>query len=204
MTLPASLRRAAPAACAAVVAAISCGKPQPLPLAQRAYAHPESGYRFVIPPYWKVLRGEVRSPSGILFTIQVLSLEDGEEAWVSALPRSVVPQLEQWARYFFRVVDKPSEEPATLGGEPALHLVYPVRIRPVDPRMRVAYWVARHGANLYVLRASYPADTSADDERAVADFLASWQFTAPSGAPEQGPPGTFTLTVPPRPFGAPR
>jgi hypothetical protein len=176
----------------------SCSAPPVPPVAQRTYAHPESGYRFVTPPHWKFLRGEVRSPNATLITIQVLSLEDAEEPFVKGLPETIVPQLEAWAKYYFRVVGTPSTRPTTLGGQPALEVDYPVRVRETDHPSRVSYWVGVHANRLYIVRVSIPAGAGEEDSAGLKEFLDSWQFTTPTGGSEQGPPGTFVIAIPKR------
>lgn len=183
----------------ALLAGSACGPGPALTVEQRTFASKESGYRYIAPPYWKVLRGEVRSPEGILITIQVLNLEDGDPKFIKGLPGTIVPQLEAWARHFYGVVGTPTQHPFTLGGEPGLTVRYPVRIRPVDPEASIVYWVARHGNRFYVLRAAIPPGGAQADAKGLDEFLASWQFIGPGAGGSNAPPGSFQLEVPEAP-----
>ncbi|MGE5234880.1 MAG: hypothetical protein ACM3O7_00860 [Acidobacteriota bacterium] len=183
----------------AALFATACGSPAVPPVAERTFAHPESGYRFVAPPHWQVMRGEVRSPNATLITIQVLALDDAEESFVKGLPGTIVPQLEAWAKYYFRVVGAPVQRPTTLAGQPALEVTYPVRVRETDAPGQVSYWVAVHSNRIYIIRVSVPARSTSQDDAGLREFLASWQFTTPTGGSDQGPAGTFVLSIPKKP-----
>ncbi|MBZ5637573.1 MAG: hypothetical protein LAO51_02325 [Acidobacteriia bacterium] len=146
----------------------------------------ERGYRFVLPPGWKMFGWEARSPSGSLLTIDVHSLVGADAKFVAGLPQSVVPQLEAWTLYYFNVVEQAVSRETTVGGAPALEVVYPTRIRAQDPPSRAEYWVVRNGSLLYIVRATYPAGRADTDGPAVRDLLASWTFleaTAPNAKP---------------------
>jgi len=67
-------RLPAVAAGVAVLVLAACGG-TPAPVAQ-TYSSAASGYSYVCPPGWKVIRGEVRSSNDSLVTIQVLDLTD--------------------------------------------------------------------------------------------------------------------------------
>jgi hypothetical protein len=179
-----------------VVAAASCGEPPVKTVEQRTYVSRESGYRYVAPVGWDVLRGEVRSPSKSLISIQVASLENADETFVADLPDSYMPQLEGWTKYYFSADGTPTTSPATLDGVAALEVSWPIRIRPADPAGKVVYWVASNAGYLYVIRAVFPAGSFELDEPSVREFLASWRFTEPTGPPEGGPPGTLILSIP--------
>jgi hypothetical protein len=183
---------------AAVLALAACGG-APAPVAQ-TYTSAASGYSYVCPPGWKVIRGEVRSSNDSLVTIQVLDLTDAREDWEKGLPDSITPQLEQWSNYYFRVVEKGTRTDATLGGEPAMQLVHPVRIRPSDGPGQVLYRVARHLSKLYVVRVSMPAGAADRDAAGLVAFFNSWKFVEPKPAPGDEPPTGFVLTVPGRPY----
>ncbi len=178
------------------VAAASCSERPVKTVEQRTYVSRDSGYRYVAPVGWDVLRGEVRSPSKSLITIQVASLEDADETFVANLPNSYMPQLEGWTKYYFSVDGEPSSRPATLGGVAALEVSWPIRIRPADPPGKTVYWLASNAGYLYVIRVVFPAGSDELDEPSVRAFLASWQFTEPAGPPEGGPPGTLILSIP--------
>jgi hypothetical protein len=183
------------------VALVGCSAPPPEPLGKRAYESPTGGYSVMVPAGWKVLQGEARSPNGTLVTVKVLSLDNAEEEFLAALPGSIVPQLEAWARYFFQVVGEPTKTPTSLGGVPALQVVYPIRIRSSDPLGQAAFWVAQNGSNLYVVRVTSQAGVAASDESDVREFIASWKFTGVAIGDGEAPPGSYFLDVPPRPRG---
>jgi hypothetical protein len=191
-----AVRRIAPALVAAALVASGCGDRPVKTVQQRTYASRDSGYRYVAPVGWDVLRGEVRSPSKSLITIQVASLENADETFLADLPHSYIPQLEGWTKYYFSADGAPATRPTTLGGLAALEVSWPIRIRPADPPGSVVYWVASNAGYLYVIRVVFPAGAFELDEPGVREFLASWQFTEPAGPPEGGPPGTLILSVP--------
>jgi len=88
--------------------AVGCGQPDVVPVEKRTFVDTNRGYQYVVPPGWKYLRGEVRSPGGSLFSVNTLSLIGGDETFIADLPYSMLPQLEAWARYFFSVEALPS------------------------------------------------------------------------------------------------
>jgi hypothetical protein len=182
-----------------LLAGSGCAAPPPPSFEARAYESPTGGYTVTVPAGWRVLQGEVRSPSGTLITVKVLSLENADQSFVNGLPASITPQLEAWARYFFQVVGEPTQTVTSLGGVSALEVVYPIRIRPSDPQGHVAFWVAQHDVNLYVIRVASPAGVAPGDAQGVEAFLASWQFVgvASRGSSGEAPPGSFVLDVPP-------
>ena len=162
-----------------------CAGPGPT-LKERAVEDRERGYRFLLPPGWKMFGYEARSPSGSLLTIDVHSLVGADSQCVTGLPESVIPQLEAWTLYYFNTVDKPATRQTTVGGSPALEIVYTTRVRTQDPPSRAEYWVVRNGSLLYILRATYPAGRADAESPAVRDLLASWVFleaTAPGAKP---------------------
>jgi len=178
------------------IAAVSCSERPVRTVEQRTYVSRDSGYRYVAPAGWEVLRGEVRSPSKSLISIQVASLENADETFLAKLPDSYIPQLEGWTKYYFAADGPPTTREATLGGVAALEVSWPIRIRPADPPGKVVYWVASTAGYLYVIRTVFPAGTFELDEPSVREFLDSWQFTEPMGPPEGGPPGTLILSIP--------
>jgi hypothetical protein len=188
---------------AGLLALAACSAPPPPEsLERRAYESPTGGYSVMVPAGWKVLQGEARSPNGTLVTVKVLSLENADQAFVDGLPGSIVPQLEAWARYFFQVVEPPTQTPTTLGGAPALRVVYPIRIRPGDPQGQAAFWVAQNGVNLYVVRVTSPMGVAASDEAGVRELVDSWTFTGLAPTSDGvAPPGSYVLDVPPGPKG---
>ena len=190
------MRRIAFVAFLGALAAVGCSERPVKTVEQRTYVSRDSGYRYVAPVGWEVLRGEVRSASKSLITIQVASLENADETFVAGLPHSYIPQLEGWTRHYFSVDGEPSTRPATLGGVAALEVTWPIRIRAIDPPGRAVYWVASTSGYVYVIRVVFPSGAFERDEPGVREFLASWQFTEPAGPPEGGPPGTLILSIP--------
>ena len=156
--------------------ATGCGEPAVPPVEKRTVHDVDRGIHFVVPPRWTYLGEEVLSPSGSIFFIEIISLEDADPAFVKELPESIVQQLEARTRYFFGVVLDPVREKVTVGGEPGLRVTFPVRVRSTDPPSEVVYWVVKFGGNLYALRATYPAGFASKDSPAVAEIIASWQF----------------------------
>jgi hypothetical protein len=178
------------------LAAVGCGERPVKTVEERSYVSRESGYRYVAPVGWDVLRGEVRSANKTLITIQVASLENADETFLANLPHSYMPQLEGWTSYYFVVDGAATTRPATLGGVAALEVTWPIRIRKTDPPGRAVYWVASSAGHVYVIRAVFPAGAFELDQPDVGEFLASWRFTEPAGPPEGGPPGTLILSIP--------
>jgi hypothetical protein len=163
-------------ACAVPLA--GCASPS---VEERTRVNEEGGYRYVVPIGWREVQGEVRSPNNTLVSVQVVSLDYGDDAFIAGLPRTVLPQLEAWARKLYQVVDSPAEAQSTLGGEPALLIVYPVRTRPEDPLGHIAYRVARHRQNLFVMRAAFPHGTEVEDARGLDELLATWRYLDAAG-----------------------
>jgi hypothetical protein len=172
---------------------VNCSGSAPT-LKERTIEDRERGYRFVLPTGWRMFGYEARSSAGSLLTIDVHSLVGADKEFVAGLPQSVVPQLEAWTLYYFDTVDKASSQQVTVGGAPALEVVFPTRIRPQDPPSRAEYWVVRNESLLYILRATYPPGRADEDGRAVRDLLGSWTFLEAT-APGARPIGT---TPPPR------
>jgi len=154
----------------------SCGGSPPPSAEQRTFKNPEIGVQYVVPPNWWVLNGEARSRLGTLFTIDATNLQDASPEFVAGLPDSVLPQLEDNTRRFFSIVEKPARREVTVGGEPALEVVFPVRVRPQDRPGEVAFRVVRSGNMLYLLRTVFTADGVADDRPLMAEALATFKF----------------------------
>ena len=174
------LVRAALMAVPALVLTLACGLGPPSE-EQRRVQDTERGYRFVRPVNWFVLNKEARSPSGSLLTIRVLSLEGAERHFVEGLPETLFPKLEEWAKYYFAVVEPPTRREASVGGVPAVEMVYPVHVRVTDPQAQVFYWIVRRREQIYLLRAAIPAGAAAKDEPALRSLLASWRFIGDEG-----------------------
>lgn len=157
------------------VALAGCGTPA-APPEERTFSGPDGAFTLDVPPGWRVLRGEVRSPSGTLLSTKMMSLEGGDETWIEALPGSLLPQLEEWARYFFTVEGAPAVTAATLGGERAMEASFAIKIRPADPPSKAVFWVARHGDNVHIVRVTYVPGKVAEDEPGVQAMVASWRW----------------------------
>jgi hypothetical protein len=154
-------------------AAVACG-PAPPP---RIVDDTERGFRYVPPPGWVVLAGELQSRSRSLVTIRVFDLEGAERRFLAGLPESIVPQLEEWAKSYYIVDGPPERSEATIGGQSALELTYPVRARADRPQSKLKYWVVRNADRLYVIRVALSPTGLAADEPAVRAMLATWEFT---------------------------
>jgi hypothetical protein len=142
----------------------------------------QRGYSYRVPDGWSRFDNELRSRHATLFESRVYELDGAARDFVAGLPESVVPQLERWAREYFVVDGTPERVAATIGGEPALVLRYPVRVRASDPPGQLTYWVVRHGTRLYVLRAALRPGTPEEDVQAIDRLLETWRFldsTAP-------------------------
>jgi hypothetical protein len=136
----------------------------------------ERGCAYVVPRGWSVFDNEMRSPDFTLFEVRVYELEGAAADFLAGLPDSVVPQLEAWAREYYVVDGPPTRASVTVGGESAVELRYPVRVRAGAAAGSLAYWLVRHGSRLYVLRAAFAPGVPEEDEAAVASILESWQF----------------------------
>lgn len=168
--------------------AVSCSPPPAVP-------HPvedrERGYKFVLPPDWRMIGYDAKSRGQSLISIEVFSLVGADRDFIAGLPKSMLPQLEGWTTYYFIADGPPTFATATIGGKDALEVVYKTRIRPNDPPSRAEYWVVRNDNLLYAIRATYPPLVQDSDGRAVRDILKSWQFieaTSPNAKPVASPP----------------
>lgn len=171
------------AACLLLLAA-ACAKPVPKTEAERTVTDTARGVRYVAPPGWDVHDGEIRSPAGSLLTLRVYDLVEADKKFVAGLPDTLIPQLEEWAKYYYVVEGKPVRTESSVAGLPATELTYPIRIRPEDPPSRVTYWVVRREARLFILRAAYPPRGLAADEPALRKVIEGWAFleTPPLGS----------------------
>jgi hypothetical protein len=165
---------------AAVALLASCSPPPPRSLAERTITDRERGCRYVVPERWLSFDGEMRTTSGSNLSIHVYELTGAEPRFVERLPDSLVPQLLEWAKYYF-VVDGPGQRVFTkVGGLNAFELTYAVRVRADDPPTKTTYWVIRRGSRLHVLRAAYAWKTQIEDERAVREAVGTWEFVEPA------------------------
>lgn len=134
------------------------------------------GVRYVVPQGWTASDGEMRSRKGSLLSLRVYDLVEADKKFVAGLPDTLMPQLLDWAKYYYVVEGPPVRTNVTVAGAAAVELTYPVRVRPKDPPSKVTYWVVRHATRLFVLRAAYPPSSLAEDERAVREVVAGWAF----------------------------
>lgn len=165
---------------ACVLAACDVGASKSV--AERTVNDPVRGVRYVVPQGWKPSDGEMRSRPGSLLSLRVYDLVEADKKFVAGLPDTLVPQLLEWAKYYFIVEGPPVRAETTVAGQPAIELTYPVRVRPRDPASKVTYWVVRHGTRLFVLRAAYASEALAADEAAVREVVAGWEFLPPEPA----------------------
>jgi len=161
---------------AASIVLAACGSSSETPIAERTVSDTARGVRYVVPAGWKHNDAEIRSRSGSLLTLRVYDLVEADKKFVAGLPDTLIPQLLDWAKYYFIVEDKPTRAETTVAGEPALELTYPIRVRPKDPPSKVTYWVVRHGTRLFVLRAAFARESLSEDEAVVREVVAGWAF----------------------------
>jgi hypothetical protein len=134
------------------------------------------GVRYTCPAGWKSHDGEIRSAAGSLLTLRVYDLVEADKKFVAGLPDTILPQLEEWAKYYYVVDGPPTRQETTIAGLPATEWNYPIRIRPKDPQSKLTYWVVRRQTRLFILRAAYPPLGLAADEAAMRDVVQGWAF----------------------------
>lgn len=142
----------------------------------RKVEFPEFGYRYIAPPGWRLIGEELISDSRSLLTVKSFDLVGAKREFVAGLPGSIVPQLEGWTKYFYIVDGEVVSRDTTLGGIPALEVVYPIRIRKEDPPSRAVYYVATRGEILFVLRIVLPPGKADQEWPAVRNLLDSFEF----------------------------
>ena len=163
----------------AAVAVFFAGACTPTPQkteAERTVSDSARGVRYVVPPGWTGFEGEIRSPSGTLLTLRVYDLVQAEKKFVAGLPDTLVPQLLEWAKFYYRVEGPAVRSAATIAGLPATEFDYPIRVQAKDPPSKVVYWVVIRKTRLFVLRAAFPAATLAVDEAAIRKIVDGWGF----------------------------
>jgi len=172
-------------AAAAIVLALAagCGARPAKSEAERTITDAARGVRYIAPEGWKSFDGEVRSPEGSLLTVRVYDLVEADKKFVAGLPDTLVPQLTEWAKYYFIVEGAYTEEPTTVAGLPATEFNYSVRIRRQDPPSKVTYWVVKREQRLFVLRAAYAPQGLVTDEPTIREVVAHWSFLE---TPEKG------------------
>jgi hypothetical protein len=159
-----------------VALAAACSAPPPKTEAERTVTDQARGVRYVVPEGWRASDGEVRSHGGSLLTLRVYDLVEAKKSFVAGLPDSLIPQLQEWAEFYFKVDGPPLRTETHVAGLPALELTYPVRVRPKDPPSKVIYWVVTRKTRLFVLRAAFPAKDLAADEPVMRKLVEGWAF----------------------------
>ena len=159
---------------AAVAAA--CGTMSQKTEAERTVTDAARGVRYVVPEGWKTSDGEARSRDGSLLTLRVYDIVEAKKTFVAGLPDSLIPQLKEWAEFYFKVEGPPTRVETTVAGLPATELTYPVRVRPKDPPTKVVYWVVKRETRLFVLRAAFSAKGLAADEPLMRKMVDGWAF----------------------------
>jgi hypothetical protein len=162
-------------ALAVAVAAAACTSP-PKTEDERTVADRVRGVRYVVPPGWKTYDGEFRSPAGSLASLRVYDLVEADKKFVAGLPDTLMPQLLEWAKWYYVVDGEPMRKATTVAGLPATEFVYPIRVTPRDPPSKVIYWVVTRKTRLFVLRVAFPAPGLVDDEPAVRKVVDGWAF----------------------------
>ena len=156
--------------------AVACSAPPPKTEAERTVDDRARGVRYVVPEGWKSSDAEVRSPVGSLLTLRVYDLVEAKKSFVAGLPDSLIPQLLEWAKYYYMVEGPPSRSTTSVAGLPATEFDYPVRVRPRDPPSKVIYWVVIRKTRLFVLRAAFPATGLTADEPVMRKIVDGWSF----------------------------
>ena len=144
--------------------------------AARTVSDPARGVGYVVPAGWKSMDGEIRSPAGTMMTLRVYDLVEADHRFVAALPESLVPQLLEWAKYYYIVDGPPVRSKTTVAGLPADELDYPVRVRAQDPPTKVIYWVVRRQTRLFVIRVAFPPAALASEEPIMRNVVSGWTF----------------------------
>ena len=168
--------RAAVVAAVAAALAVSCGPAHPERANPRTITDTARGVRYVVPAGWAAFDGEIRSPAGSLLTLRVYDLVEADKKFVAGLPDTLIPQLEEWAKYYYIVDGGPARSTTTIAKLPATQLDYPIRVRRSDPPSKVTYWIVTRKTRLFVLRAAYPATGLAEDEPVMRKVLDGWEF----------------------------
>lgn len=163
-------------ATAAVLLAVLSGCAPPKSDAERTVTDSVRGVRYVVPAGWKAFDAEIRSPEGSLLTLRVYDLVEADKKFVAGLPDTLLPQLTDWAKWYYVVDGNPARSATTVAGLPATEFVFPIHILPNDPPSKVVYWVVIRETRLFVLRAAFPAAGLADDEPAVRKVVETWGF----------------------------
>jgi molybdenum cofactor cytidylyltransferase len=156
--------------------AVACSAPAAKTEAERTVTDTARGVRYVVPEGWKSSDGEVRSRGGTLLTLRVYDLVEAKKTFVAGLPDSLIPQLKEWAEFYFKVDGPPTRTETQVAGLPATELTYPVRVRPKDPPTKVIYWVVIRKTRMFVLRAAFPAKMLADEEPVMRKLVDGWVF----------------------------
>ena len=169
-------RRTLAATSATLLLAAACAAPPPRTESERTVFDNARGVRYVVPLGWKSSDGEIRSPDGSLLTLRVYDLVEADKVFVAGLPDTLIPQLLEWAKYYYYVEGQPVRTATSVAGLPATEFVYPIRVRPKDPPSKVIYWVVTRKTRLFLLRAAFPASGLATDEPILRKVVEGWAF----------------------------
>jgi hypothetical protein len=162
---------------AALLLTLSACKMAPRPEdSARVVEDKARGVRYTVPAGWQSHDGEILSASGSLLTLRVYDLVEADKTFVAGLPDTLLPQLEEWAKYYYVVDGPPTREETTVAGLPATEWTYPIRIRPKDPQSKVTYWVVRRATRLFIIRAAFAARALGKDEPALRGIVDGWEF----------------------------
>lgn len=168
---------------ATLLVVLACCAQPPKTEAERTITDRGRGVRYVVPDGWTNTDGEVRSPKGSLLTLRVYDLVEADKRFVRGLPDSLLPQLLEWSKYYYVVLDKPSRRKATVAGLPATEFIYPIKVRPTDPPSEVIYWVVIRETRLFVIRGAFPSSGLAVDEPVLRKIVDDWVFLPEGGGP---------------------
>lgn len=162
--------------------AVACATPHPKTESERTVSDPARGVRYGVPDGWRSSDGELRSPTtGSLLTLRVYDLVEADRRFVAGLPDTLIPQLLEWAQFYYMVLGEPTRVVTTVAGLPAIELTYPIRVRPKDPPSKVIYWVVKRKTRLFVLRAAFPANGLIADEPLIRKVVDGWVFLSGDG-----------------------
>jgi hypothetical protein len=160
----------------ALAACRSAPNPEDSP---RVVEDKDRGVRYTCPAHWKSSDGEIRSKEGSLLTLRVYDLVEADHKFVAGLPDSILPQLEDWAKWYYVVDGPPTRTETEVDGIPSTEWTYPIRIRPKDPKSmqsKVTYWVVHRKTRLFIIRAAYPPHGLAADEATMRGVVQGWVF----------------------------
>lgn len=179
------MRHGAPLLALALASFAGCGTTGVATDAERTVSDPVRGVRYIVPQGWKAFDGEMRSREGSLLTLRVYDLVEADRKFVAGLPDSLVPQLLEWAQFYYIIDGEALRSKTTVAGLPADEFIYPVRVRPKDPPSKVIYWVVRRKTRLFVIRTAFPPAALAAEEPIMRGIVSGWTFLETSSEHEE-------------------